>query len=200
LARALDLVGSTFDLARALDFDLARTLALDFDLALDRALARALALIDALNLACDLARALDRVLALARVLTAVLALAIARTHGLNFELERSLQHLKEQLSASAEDGKIFNTWWKANGGAWTEQLRAVIISYRNLGHNWQFSERQRNVLKQYYDANQLLVDCLNSARYVVRTVREEIEETLLLPIAERMVPNSACGKGVSPVS
>ena len=115
-------------------------------------------------------------------------------------LERSLQQLKEQVPDTGKDGNRFKQWWEANGGAWTEQLRAVIISYRNLGHNWQFSDRQRNMLKQYYDANQLLVDCLNSARYVVRTVREDIEETLLLPQAELLVPNSACGTGISPVS
>jgi hypothetical protein len=35
-----------------------------------------------------------------------------------------------------------------------------------------------------FDANQLLVDCLNSDCYVSREVRQEIEDTLLLPIAE----------------
>jgi CRISPR/Cas system Type II protein with McrA/HNH and RuvC-like nuclease domain len=59
-----------------------------------------------------------------------------------------------------------------------------MISYRHIGQNWQFSAQQRIALKQYYDANQLLVDCLNSARYVTRKVREEITEMLLLPIAE----------------
>ena len=184
LARALDLVGGTLDLARALDCDFARTLALDFDLALDRALARALALIDALNLAFDRARGLDRVLALARVLTAVLALALARAHGLDLELERSLQQLKEELSNCAEDGKKFNAWWKANGQSWTEQLTKVMISHRSVGHDWQFSNQHKDALKEYYEANQLLVDCLNSSRYVTRRVRQEIEETLLLPQAE----------------
>jgi hypothetical protein len=37
---------------------------------------------------------------------------------------------------------------------------------------------------QYYDANELLVACLNSGCLVSNRVREEIEETLLLPIAE----------------
>jgi len=184
LARALDLVGGTLDLARTLDFDLARSLALDFDLALDRALARALALICALNLAFDRARSLERVLALARILTAVLALALARAHALDPKLEGALRQLKDQLSDAAEDGERFTRWWKANGEAWTEQLRAVMISYRHIGQNWQFSAQQRIALKQYYDANQLLVDCLNSARYVTRKVREEITEMLLLPIAE----------------
>jgi len=59
-----------------------------------------------------------------------------------------------------------------------------MIKYRNIGHNWLFSEQQKELLSQYYDANKLLVDCLNSGCNVTPAVREEIEETLLLPIAE----------------
>ncbi|MGL4498468.1 MAG: NACHT domain-containing protein, partial [Planktothrix sp.] len=39
-------------------------------------------------------------------------------------------------------------------------------------------------MEQYSYANHRLLDCLNSDCYVSREVREEIEETLLLPIAE----------------
>ena len=46
--------------------------------------------------------------------------------------------------------------------------------------NCQFSQ-QKQALKQYYDANKLLVDCLNNAHYTTRTVRKEIEDTLLIP-------------------
>jgi hypothetical protein len=55
--------------------------------------------------------------------------------------------------------------------------------HRNIGHNWQLSYQQRKVLTHYYDANKFLVDCLNSGCAVTPTVREEIEETLFLPIA-----------------
>jgi hypothetical protein len=48
----------------------------------------------------------------------------------------------------------------------------------------QLTDKQWEVLKQYYDANTLLADCLNSDCIVSAEVREEIEETLLLPIAE----------------
>jgi hypothetical protein len=60
----------------------------------------------------------------------------------------------------------------------------MMIKFRNGGYKPQFSKQQREALKQYYDANQLLVDCLNSNYYVTRTVRAEIESTLLLPLAE----------------
>jgi predicted NACHT family NTPase len=67
---------------------------------------------------------------------------------------------------------------------WVKEMRVVMIEHRNIGHDWQFSDSQKERLQQYYDANKLLVDCLNSDCYVSREVRQEIEETLLLPIAE----------------
>lgn len=181
VARVLDLMGGTLDLARSFDPGFTHTLGLDCELALDRALSRALALTGAINLAFARVRTLERVLALARVLSAVLALAIAKIHNLDGELKKALQELKQQLSDSAEDSKEFEQWWQAHGAAWTEQLRAVMLTYRHLGHDWQLSQQQKQALKQYYYANQLLVDCLNNARYVTRTVRQELEDTLLLP-------------------
>jgi predicted NACHT family NTPase len=80
--------------------------------------------------------------------------------------------------------KEFIDWWTINSSAWIAKLRSVMIEYRNIGHDWQFSDTQKKQLQQYYDANKLLVDCLNTDCYVSREVRQEIEETLLLPIAE----------------
>lgn len=59
-------------------------------------------------------------------------------------------------------------------------LARVHIYTDELKH-WQFSEQQKKTLKQYYDANKLLADCLINAHYITRSVREEIENTLLLP-------------------
>jgi predicted NACHT family NTPase len=59
-----------------------------------------------------------------------------------------------------------------------------MITHRNIGHDWQFTDDQKALLQQYYDANLLLIECLNSDCYVSRNVREEIDATLLLPVAE----------------
>lgn len=115
---------------------------------------------------------------------AVRAFYFALDRALAPELKRILQALKEQLPDPDSDWEIFKQWWKANGKAWTEQLRAVMIKHRNIGHDWQFSKEQRELLKQYYHANKLLIDCLNNASNVTPAVRSHIEETLLLPIAE----------------
>ena len=110
----------------------------------------------------------------------------------NSDLENAIQSLINKLPScwmqrGVVDGLILyqmNQWWQANGQAWTEQLRSAMIEHRNIGHDWQFSDEQKQLLQQYYDANKLLVDCLNSDCYVSREVRQEIEETLLLSIAE----------------
>lgn len=96
---------------------------------------------------------------------------------------QKLPLLKTHLT-DINNEEIFKKWWQANGQAWTEELRAVMINHRNIGHDWQFSNKQIQVLKQYYNANKLLVDCLNSSCNVTPAVRNEIEDTLLLPIAE----------------
>ena len=73
-------------------------------------------------------------------------------------------------------------WWRSHGQAWTAQLRQVLIDHRNIGHDWQFSQEQVDLLNQYLAANQLLVECLKRSD-VSRAVRQEIEDTLLLPLA-----------------
>lgn len=171
-ARALTPVGGTLDLARA--FNNTITCNLETTLALDLALDRTLAL-DVI---------IDRILDPQLVFERVLERAVAHACVVDPCLERSLQQLKEQLPDLGEDKEKFKQWWKTTGGAWSDRLRSVIIEYRHLGYDWQFSAQQKDALKQYYEANQLLVNCLNSDRYTTSTVREEIENTLLLPIAE----------------
>jgi predicted NACHT family NTPase len=78
----------------------------------------------------------------------------------------------------------FKKWWQENGIQWREDLCETMIKYRNIGHDWQFTAAQKHKLQEYYDANLLLANCLNSECYVSREVREEIEATMLLPLAE----------------
>ncbi|NEQ85538.1 MAG: hypothetical protein F6K26_37155 [Moorea sp. SIO2I5] len=66
--------------------------------------------------------------------------------------------------------------------AWIKELRTMMIKHQNIGHYWHFNQQQKELLKQYYDANVLLVSCLKSDCYVSREVRQEIEDTLLLEL------------------
>jgi len=78
-----------------------------------------------------------------------------------------------------QGGERLKEWWNANGQTWAEKLKFLILHYRNIGHQWQFSAQQKEVLKQYYASTQLLVHCLSGCE-VTPTVREKIEEKLLL--------------------
>ena len=104
------------------------------------------------------------------------------------DLKQALTGLRAQLPDPTTDWDEFEQWWFTCGKTWMEQLRQAMVTYRNIGHDWQFSEAQVAQLNQYVAANQLLVDCLNCECYVTRSVRQEIEATLLLPIDTKQPP------------
>jgi predicted NACHT family NTPase len=112
------------------------------------------------------------------------ALSNALTIVLDVGLQQSLQQLKEELPDPDRDRVRFQSWWQTNHLAWTERLRTAIALHRNIQSHWHFSPEQQQVLQRYYDANQLLIDCLNSNCEVTLAVRQEIEAALLLPQKE----------------
>lgn len=97
---------------------------------------------------------------------------------------KSLQQLKDQLPPPSQNRERLQDWWQNNFAAWVEQVRATIAHHRNIHHSWQFSSEQQQVLQHYYDANQLLIDCLNSNCDITAAIRQDIEATLLLPQQE----------------
>jgi predicted NACHT family NTPase len=110
------------------------------------------------------------------------AVALAKTidyaHGLS---DYVLQQVLKNDSRDPDKYYIhFRNWWETNYEQWTKELRQVCIDRRNIGHDWQFTKEQAELLNQYYAANLLLVECMNRS-YVSKQVREEIEATMLLP-------------------
>lgn len=97
---------------------------------------------------------------------------------------KSLQQLRDQLPPESQKRERLEDWWQQHYSAWLEKVRGTIANYRNIHHNWEFSSEQQQVLQRYYDANQLLIDCLNSDCEVTGAIRQEIEATLLLPQKE----------------
>jgi predicted NACHT family NTPase len=100
------------------------------------------------------------------------------------ELHQALQQLKDQLPAATQSRETLYSWWQRHYPAWLEQLKVAIAKHRNTQHEWNFSPEQQELLQRYYDANQLLLDCLNSNCEVTAAVRQEIEAALLLPQKE----------------
>ncbi|MHC0064639.1 NACHT domain-containing protein [Nostoc sp. UIC 10890] len=98
------------------------------------------------------------------------------------DFQQQIREIQNELPSLTQDREVLLQWAVTDRYIWVEKLRSVIIKNRNIGHDWQFSDIQKKLLNQYYDANKLLVDCLNSDCYVSREVRQEIEDTLFLPI------------------
>jgi len=178
LVRVLGLVRArALKLACDLDTDLSRTLScilscnrdIDIDITLDFAFELVRDLDIDLNL--DLSFALDQ------------ALIAEKIAGCDPKLKLKIQELKAQLP-NCENPEAFRQWLLNHGQSWVNPLRTVMIEHRNIGHDWQFTDEQKAKLQQYYDANKLLVDCLNSDCYVTKATRQYIEDTLLLPMSE----------------
>jgi predicted NACHT family NTPase len=200
LARNLDLavaIASDLDYAHALTIDLTLVQAHAVDPELDRVCSfnHTLDLILSQVLDLDLAEALDLDPTYALDPSQALDLAPAPAYALtptveSIELYKLLQQMKNHLPDTSLENRTnfhqrmhFYRWWLKNGQAWIERLKAIEVDYRNIARNWQFSEAQKKLLQQYYDANKFLVECLNSDCYVSREVRESIESTFLLPIS-----------------
>ncbi|WP_029630953.1 MULTISPECIES: NACHT domain-containing protein [Nostocales] len=115
-----------------------------------------------------------------------LARAIARAIACNLapELNQVLQTLQDKLPNPENAPEFLKQWWQSNGKGWEEKLRTVMIEHRNIGYDWQFSNEQKELLRQYYVANELLVACINSSCVMSDEVKDAIEDTLLLPSAE----------------
>lgn len=105
--------------------------------------------------------------------------------GIDLSLIIALKELKMQIPNLDDELEVLEEWlkWKANY-RWMQNFRFLLVKYRNIAHNWHFSADQQKLLQKYYYSTKLLVDCLNTECYVSQEVRQEIEDTLLLPIAE----------------
>lgn len=63
-----------------------------------------------------------------------------------------------------------------------DKARQVAKSRHHIGKEWKFTAQEKDRLRQYYYATQLLVDCLYSDGCMINPeLRQDIEETLLLP-------------------
>jgi predicted NACHT family NTPase len=100
-----------------------------------------------------------------------------RDHKLHNEMKK----LQEQLPSLKYSTQYRLKWWQNHGHNWTEKLRNLLIKHRNIRHDWQFTDRQIELLCEYCNGNNLLIDCLTNDCYVSRKIRQKIEDTLLLP-------------------
>jgi hypothetical protein len=193
--------------ARARDFarDIVRTLdpalspALDYGLALDRDLALRCALDSALDNAHAQALAsvhsLDREHIIFRVFTrdhgSNRILDRVRDRGPDYALHQAHNHARElgleTLRQAIETLKIPTVHDEPEDwDTFATALQALMIEYRDIGHDWDFTQEQMQIMDRYLYATHLLVECLDVATV---TDREIIEDRLLRPPQQKSMPD-----------
>ena len=147
---------------------MARILVLDLDLCQNRNLN--------VDLAFDLARALETKDGEDLGLDLELDLSLALEYAQEMPNPELANALTELIAACPEDDDSDQQWQD-----WANNLRQQAIAYRNVGLSWNLTPPQIEHLRQYCEANRLLVECLESDCYVHQSVRQAIEQSLLLP-------------------
>lgn len=166
------------DLSRVLDraLDRARNVVLDVALDLDRTLARALAVAldpdlaghDPTRHAGD-----DRTLALENLLDE------SRQAAVDLEVGRGLG-LKDLIGGLAELSSSTRRPGVAGWTGFAERLRALMVTHRDIGHEWDLTAAQEVRLADYLNAVSLLQECLALA-YMPAAGKETIRNSLYLP-------------------
>lgn len=91
------------------------------------------------------------------------------------DIEPELKQLLAQFQTEMPDLQNWKNWRKEFGSCWLAKFKTAI------GYNRDFRPQQKTLLKQYYYAHNLLVECLNSDNcQVTPAVRQKIEDKMLL--------------------
>ncbi|MGA1623483.1 MAG: NACHT domain-containing protein, partial [Synechocystis sp.] len=169
-----------FGLIQCHSFDLAIALDHRFSGNLSEALTLDLSLLRLLGIALSLTKRPD----IKEILNFNFALDIEHLLPEDPSLRNNFATLKQELP-DLEIGKAaLLSWWQREGGGWIENFLNWLETYRHLPVNFSFSSQQKQLLKRYYEANCLLMECLQSDGQVQAAVREAITAGLLLPDGE----------------
>lgn len=90
------------------------------------------------------------------------------------ELKEALQELKIGLPNPKTEQLRFSEWRQAHGQNWLDRIKQLI------GYDLVLNKHQKELLKQYYNKNLLLMDCINESQLAIEE-KQEIEKTLFLP-------------------
>jgi hypothetical protein len=103
------------------------------------------------------------------------------SNKLDQKLTKALKKIYEEDSKQIENDELNEEKLKHLA----DESRSIAKKSRHIGSDsWQFSDDERQLLKQYYEANTLLIECLHTHCLVSPEIHQEILDTLLLPVSE----------------
>ncbi|MEM7065979.1 MAG: NACHT domain-containing protein [Cyanobacteria bacterium P01_B01_bin.77] len=94
------------------------------------------------------------------------------------QLKKELHTLRQELNPDTASLR----WWLEQGRSWIVRLTSTMKRFRDIGHDWNFTQEERVLLERYFYGSKLLENCLNKVCYVKRELRDLLHKNILLPI------------------
>lgn len=94
------------------------------------------------------------------------------------QLKKELKILRQGLNPDTASLH----WWLKQGRSWLIQLTSTMKRFRDIGHDWNFTQEELILLERYFYGSKLLENCLNKDCYVKRELRDLLHKNILLPI------------------
>jgi hypothetical protein len=105
------------------------------------------------------------------------AFDLKRKYTLDKDFQSCLNHLQERLPSFNKE--LGEEWCQATGNLWLQELKQCISKYRYFDQDWQFTEAEKELLWQYYQANLFLMECLRNPCVIDEDQRDNIVNSLL---------------------
>jgi hypothetical protein len=111
-------------------------------------------------------------------------LQILSDADLDNELKEFCKNLVDDINTIKISKKKFQAWFQNYGSNKVCELRYLLEKYRYIKWEWNLTTEELHLQRKYYEANILLVECLNISNSVDHKFKEEIIANFLLPVTE----------------
>lgn len=91
----------------------------------------------------------------------------ASVEAWSFQVEQQLSNYPNQTE-----------WWRARNDMWKDRVRQFLSQHFQVKCDWNFSDTEKNLLRQYYGGTKLLAECLNLS-HPSRSTYHQIANSLL---------------------
>jgi hypothetical protein len=109
------------------------------------------------------------------------AIQILSNTELANELKEFCLELANDINIIKASKNKFQNWFQSQAPIKVEELKNLFKKYRDINWDWNWAEDQFDLQIKYYEANILLVECLNINEVASEELKEQIKDELLLP-------------------
>jgi hypothetical protein len=113
--------------------------------------------------------------------TILKAIEILSNTELANELKEFCLELANDINIIKTSQNKFQKWFQINAPLKVEELKNLLKKYRDINWDWNWTKDLFDLQRKYYEANILLVECLNINEVVSEEFKEQIKDELLLP-------------------